>query len=72
MDGDDGVFAPDGSFIALPALDDEPFEKLWQEKVFDLLLKRGKIDQSLRAVASAPRPPATRRGRRGRRGRRRS
>ncbi len=33
----DGVFAPDGSFIALPALDDEPFEKLWQKKVFDLL-----------------------------------
>ena len=43
----DGVFTPDGSFIALPALDDEPFEKLWQKKVFDLLLKRGKIDQSL-------------------------
>ena len=43
----DGVFAPDGSFMALPMLDDEPFEKLWQKKVFDLLLKRGKIDQSL-------------------------
>jgi len=43
----DGVFTRDGSFIALPALDDEPFEKLWQKKVFDLLLKRGKIDQSL-------------------------
>ncbi|MCH8332579.1 hypothetical protein IIC65_01485, partial [Candidatus Sumerlaeota bacterium] len=27
--------------------DTEPFEKLWQKKVFDLLLKRGKIDQSL-------------------------
>ncbi len=24
----------------------EPFEKLWQSKVFDLLLKRGKIDES--------------------------
>ena len=43
----DGVFARDGSFIALPALDDEPFEKLWQKKVFDLLLKHGKIDRSL-------------------------
>ena len=43
----DGVCAPDGSFIALPALDDEPFEKLWQKKVFDLLLKRGKINESL-------------------------
>ena len=30
----DGVFAPDGSYITLPALDDEPFEKLWQKKVF--------------------------------------
>ena len=43
----DGAFAPDGTFIALPELDDEPFEKLWQKKVFDLLLTRGKIDQSL-------------------------
>jgi hypothetical protein len=41
------MFAPDGSFIALPPLDDEPFEKLWQKKVFDLLLKRGKINESL-------------------------
>ncbi len=43
----DGAFAPDGAFIPLPALDSEPFEKLWQKKVFDLLLKRGKINQSL-------------------------
>ena len=43
----DGGFTPDGMFIGLPALDDEPFEKLWQKKVFDLLLKRGKINQSL-------------------------
>ena len=43
----DGAFAPDGTFIPLPALDGEPFEKLWQKKVFDLLLKRRKIDQSL-------------------------
>ena len=43
----DGAFAPDGTFIALPELDDEPFEKLWREKVFDLLLKRGKISESL-------------------------
>ncbi len=43
----DGGFTPDGSFIALPALDDEPFEKLWQKRVFDLLLKRGKISESL-------------------------
>ncbi len=43
----DGVFAPDGSFIAIPALDDEPFEKLWQKKVFDLLLTRGRINESV-------------------------
>jgi hypothetical protein len=43
----DGAFAPDGTFIALPELDDEPFEKLWRKKVFDLLLKRGKISESL-------------------------
>ncbi len=43
----DGAFAPDGAFIALPALDDEPFEKLWQKKVFNLLLKRGRINESL-------------------------
>ena len=45
--GTDGAFTPDGSFIALRALDDEPFEKLWQKKVFDLLLKRGKINAAL-------------------------
>ncbi|MHC4102032.1 MAG: transposase, partial [Planctomycetota bacterium] len=43
----DGASAPDGTFIPLPALDREPFEKLWQPKVFDLLLKRGKINESL-------------------------
>ncbi len=43
----DGGFTRDGTFIPLPALDSEPFEKLWQRKVFVLLLKRGKINQSL-------------------------
>ena len=43
----DGEFAPDGTFIGLPELEPEPFEKLWQRKVFELLLKRGKIDESL-------------------------
>jgi len=43
----DGCFTPDGTFIALPELDSEPFEKLWRKKVFDLLLKRGKINESL-------------------------
>jgi hypothetical protein len=43
----DGVFTPDGTFIPLPPLDGEPFEKLWQRKVFDLLLAHGKINESL-------------------------
>ena len=43
----DGAFAPDGTFMPLPELDRQPFEKLWQKKVFDLLLKRGKIDEAL-------------------------
>jgi hypothetical protein len=43
----DGAFTPDGTFIPLPQLDGQPFEKLWQRKVFDLLLKRGKIHEAL-------------------------
>ncbi len=34
----DGVFTPDGTFIALPTLAVEPFLKLWEHKVFKLLL----------------------------------
>ena len=43
----DGCFAPDGTFLPLPERDSEPFEKLWRKKVFDLLLKRGRINESL-------------------------
>ncbi len=43
----DGAFATDGTFIPLPSADIEPFEKLWQEMVFDLLLKQNKIDPSV-------------------------
>ena len=43
----DGAFTPDGRFIGLPELDSEPFEKLWRKRVFELLVKRGKIDESL-------------------------
>jgi hypothetical protein len=43
----DGAFTSDGAFIGLPEIDPEPFEKLWQKKVFELLLNRGKIDESL-------------------------
>ena len=43
----DGGFTPDGTFVALPPLDSEPFETLWPRQVFGLLLKRGKIDEAL-------------------------
>jgi hypothetical protein len=39
----DGAFAPDGAFIALPQLAVEPFLKLWEHKVFKLLLDEGRI-----------------------------
>jgi hypothetical protein len=42
-----GAFTPDGTFIPLPEVDREPFEKLWQKKVFDRLRQRGKIDESV-------------------------
>lgn len=35
----DGAFAPDGAFLPLPInLTHEPFLRLWEQKVFDLLL----------------------------------
>ena len=43
----DGAFATDGTFIELPSVDADPFETLWQKKVFDLLLKENKIDPSV-------------------------
>ena len=39
----DGVFTPDGMFIPLPTLAVEPFLKLWEHKVFKLLLDEGLI-----------------------------
>ncbi len=39
----DGVFTPDRTFIPLPALAVEPFLKLWEHKVFKLLLDEGLI-----------------------------
>jgi hypothetical protein len=38
----EGVFLPDGGFLALPKLATEPFLKLWEQAVFDLLLAEGK------------------------------
>jgi hypothetical protein len=39
----DGAFAPAGTFIPLPQIAVEPFLKLWEKKVFDLLLAEGRI-----------------------------
>ena len=43
----DGAFAPDGMLIPMPPIDAQVFEKLWQKKVFDLLLKENKITETL-------------------------
>jgi len=39
----DGVFTPSGTFIPLPTLAVEPFLKLWEHKVFKLLLDEGLV-----------------------------
>jgi hypothetical protein len=39
----EGVFLPDGTYVPLPKLATEPFLKLWEQAVFDLLLSEGKI-----------------------------
>ena len=43
----DGVFTKDGTFIPLPKMAVEPFLKIWEEKVFQFLLREKKIQQSL-------------------------
>jgi hypothetical protein len=43
----DAAFAPDGTLIALPPIETEPFQRRRQRLVFDLLLTQGKIDQDL-------------------------
>ena len=43
----DGVFTPGGTFIPLPALAVEPFLKLWEHKVFKLLLDEGLITHEI-------------------------
>ena len=43
-----GAFAPDGTFIPLPDdLSSTPFLKIWQDKVFKLLLDEGRITQDV-------------------------
>jgi hypothetical protein len=43
----DGAFTNDGGFIPLPEIAVEPFLKLWEHKIFALLLKEGKITQDV-------------------------
>jgi len=44
----DGAFAPDGRFIPVPEnLGHEPFLRLWEDKVFRLLLDENKIEPAL-------------------------
>ncbi len=43
----DGAFTPGGVFVPLPAVDDEPFARLFREKVFALLQRRGRIDDRI-------------------------
>jgi hypothetical protein len=43
----DGAFAPDGTFIPLPAIETEPFVEIWRRQVFDLLLQHDKITEDL-------------------------
>ncbi len=44
----DGAFAPDGTFHSLPVnLTHEPFLRLWERKVFQLLLDEGRIEPAL-------------------------
>ena len=43
----DGGFTPDGAFLCLPKIDTQLLLLAWQNKVFDLLLAAGKIDQEM-------------------------
>jgi hypothetical protein len=44
----DGAFLPDGRFLPVPAnLTHEPFCRLWEQKVFSLLLEEGRIEPAL-------------------------
>jgi len=43
----DGVFSSEGRFLPLPEIAVEPFLKLWEQKIFELLLKEGKITQDV-------------------------
>jgi hypothetical protein len=39
----DGAFTPDGQFIPMPDIPTEPYRKLWEQRLFNLLLAEGRI-----------------------------
>jgi hypothetical protein len=43
----DGAFTPDGTFIPMPEVPVEPYLKLWEKNLFDLLLAEGRITQQV-------------------------
>ena len=43
----DGAFKKDGTFLALPKMAVEPFLKLWEHKVFRLLMDEGRITEEV-------------------------
>jgi hypothetical protein len=40
----DGVFMPSGKFIPIPQIPPEKFKRVWENKVFDFLIKEGRIE----------------------------
>ena len=45
--GTDGAFRRDGTFVPLPKMSAEPFLKLWEHKIFRLLLDEGRITEDV-------------------------
>jgi hypothetical protein len=43
----EGVFLPESRFMPLPPLANEPFLKLWEQEVFELLLAEGKFTEEV-------------------------
>jgi len=43
----EGAFTPAGTFLPLPEIESEPFLRLWEHKVFRLLLDAERIDQDV-------------------------
>jgi len=43
----DGAFRADGTFLPLPKIEGEPFLKLWEHKIFRLLLDEGRITEDV-------------------------